>query len=91
MLGEILRGGARMVGEAGVVVVGGHTIDDAELDVRAVGLGRRAPDRVVANAGARPGDVLVLTKPLGTGLIATALKQGRARRTGSSRAGRRVA
>jgi len=75
---EILRGGADKFREAGVTVVGGHTIDDAEPKYGAAVTGLIHPDRIVTNASARPGDVLVLTKPLGTGVISTALKAGHA-------------
>ena len=80
MLREILRGGVDVVAEAGAAIVGGHSIDDPEpkygLAVTGV-----VPRRVLTNAGARPGDVLVLTKPLGVGAIATARKRGRAMTT----------
>jgi selenide,water dikinase len=75
VLGEILRGGAEMAREAGVAIVGGHTVNDAELKYGLAVVGTVHPDRVVTNAGARPGDALVLTKPLGTGALATALKR----------------
>lgn len=77
IVGEIVRGGAEKVAEAGAVTVGGHTIDDKEPKYGLSVFGVVHPDRVVRNSGARPGDVLVLTKPLGTGLWGTALKQGR--------------
>ncbi|HIT63914.1 MAG TPA: selenide, water dikinase SelD [Candidatus Ventrimonas merdavium] len=73
-LGEILRGGADKVKEAGAVLAGGHSIQD---DVPKYGLsvtGFVRPDRILKNCGARPGDVLILTKPLGTGIINTAVK-----------------
>ena len=77
-LGEILRGGAEKAREAGVSVVGGHSIDDAEPKIGYAVTGLVHPERFWRNVGARPGDVLVLTKPLGTGIIATAIKQARA-------------
>jgi selenide,water dikinase len=78
LLGEILRGGAEKAQEAGVSVVGGHSIDDAEPKVGYAVAGLVHPGRVWRNVGARPGDALVLTKPLGTGIVSTAIKQGRA-------------
>jgi selenide,water dikinase len=78
ILGEILKGGAEKGREAGVSVVGGHSIDDAEPKVGYAVAGLVHPDRVWKNVGARPGDVLVLTKPLGTGIISTAIKQAKA-------------
>lgn len=78
LLGEILQAGAEKAKEAGVSVVGGHSIDDAEPKVGYAVVGLVHPDRVWRNVGARPGDALVLTKPLGTGIISTAIKQARA-------------
>jgi selenide,water dikinase len=78
VLGEVLRGGAEKAREAGVSVVGGHSIDDAEPKVGYAVVGLVHPARVWRNVGARPGDVLVLTKPLGTGIISTAIKQAKA-------------
>ncbi len=74
ILKEILRGGLEKIHEAGALLVGGHSIDDAELKYGLSVTGIVHPDRVVTNAGARPGDRLLLTKPLGTGIISTALK-----------------
>jgi selenide,water dikinase len=62
--------------EAGIAVVGGHSVDDAEPKFGYTVIGEVHPDRVIANDGARPGDVLYLTKPLGSGLVATAIKRG---------------
>lgn len=73
VLEAILRGGAEMVQAAGASVVGGHTIDDLEPKYGLAVAGLAHPDRVVTNAGARPGDRLVLTKPLGLGVITTAI------------------
>ena len=78
LLEEILRGGAEVAKEAGIPILGGHTIDDAEPKYGMVAIGEVDPERMVTNAGARPGDVLVLTKPLGAGIIATAIKAGAA-------------
>jgi selenide,water dikinase len=77
VLGEILRGGADKVGEAGIFVVGGHSIDDPEPKYGLVVLGEVHPDRIVTKAGARPGDRLFLTKPLGIGIISTGIKRGK--------------
>lgn len=71
---EILRGGAQVVAEAGAVVVGGHTVDDLEPKFGLSVTGVVDPRRVTTNGGARPGDRIILTKPLGTGIIATAAK-----------------
>jgi selenide, water dikinase len=78
ILEEIMRGGSDVVSEAGVPTLGGHSIDDAEPKYGLVAVGEVNPDRVVTNAGAHPGDALVLTKPLGSGVIATAIKKGAA-------------
>jgi selenide,water dikinase len=75
-LGEILRGGAERVQAAGAVVVGGHTVRDAEIKYGLAVTGTIHPDRILTNATAKPGDVLVLTKPLGTGFVTTAHKRG---------------
>jgi len=75
VLGDILRGGADKAKEAGIDIVGGHTIKTDEPIYGLAVTGVVHPARVVANDGARPGDVLVLTKPLGVGIITTAAKQ----------------
>ncbi len=80
VLGEILRGGADKCTEAGVVVIGGHTLDDPEPKFGLAVTGFIHPDRIVTNATARPGDHLVLTKPLGLGVITTGIKQERTSR-----------
>jgi selenide,water dikinase len=72
---EILRGGAEKVIEAGAVIVGGHTITDDEPKYGLAVTGMVHPERFFTKGGAQPGDVLVLTKPLGTGTISTALKR----------------
>ena len=77
ILGEILSGGASKAEEAGVLIVGGHTVDDAEPKYGMSVTGVVHPGEQVTNAGAKPGDVLVLTKPIGTGIITTAGKQER--------------
>jgi len=76
VVGEVVRGGAEKVSEAGAVTVGGHTIDDKEPKFGLSVMGVARPGEVVRNVGARAGDVLFLTKPIGTGVIATAIKQG---------------
>jgi selenide,water dikinase len=74
IIAEILRGGAEKVAEAGGVLAGGHTLDDKEPKYGLAVMGFVHPDRVLTKAGARPGDALILTKPLGVGIITTALK-----------------
>lgn len=76
VLGQILRGGQMAMNEAGVFVLGGHSIDDPEIKIGYAVTGVVNPKRVVTNAGAQPGDALVLTKPIGTGAISTAIKHG---------------
>ncbi len=79
ILGKILRGGQLAMNEAGVQVIGGHSIDDAEIKIGYAVTGIVNPGRVVTNGGAQPGDALVLTKPIGTGAISTGVKHGVAR------------
>jgi selenide,water dikinase len=76
MITEILRGGAEKVREAGGIIAGGHTVDDKEPKYGLSVLGRIHPDRILTKAGAQPGDLLALTKPLGVGIITTAAKGG---------------
>jgi len=78
VVGEILRGGAEKARQAGVVIAGGHTIQDKEPKYGLMVLGFVDPEHMLTKGGARPGDVLVLNKPLGFGTTTTALKQGRA-------------
>jgi selenide,water dikinase len=78
VLGDIIRGGAEKAQEAGVVIIGGHSIDDKEPKYGMAVTGIVHPGRIAQKGGAMPGDVLVLTKPLGTGIISTAIKVGRA-------------
>jgi selenide,water dikinase len=73
----ILAGGASVCAEAGIPIAGGHSIDSAEPIYGLVALGLVHPDRIKRNIGARPGDVLILTKPLGVGIYSAALKQER--------------
>lgn len=76
ILVEILRGGADKVTEAGAVVVGGHSVRDAEIKYGLSVTGRIDPHRIIANEGARTGDRLVLTKPIGSGVLTSAAKAG---------------
>jgi selenide, water dikinase len=78
VLGAILRGGADVLDEAGAILAGGHSIDDPEPKYGLAVTGTVDPDAVLSNAGGRPGDVLVLTKPLGVGAMTTAIKRGAA-------------
>jgi selenide,water dikinase len=78
VLSRIFAGGLDMLTRAGVALLGGHTVQDQEIKFGYAVTGEVHPDRILANAGVRAGDVLLLTKPLGTGIIATALKFGRA-------------
>ncbi len=78
VLGEILKGGGEKVREAGAVVIGGHSIIDEEIKYGMAITGVVHPDRVIRNVGIKDGDALILTKPLGTGIITTALKKGKA-------------
>jgi len=74
VLGDILAGGQAAVREAGACLVGGHTVEDDELKYGLAVTGTIDPDRIVRNSTARPGDRLILTKPLGTGIVTTAIK-----------------
>jgi len=76
LLADILRGGLDKVREAGIDILGGHSIDDHEPKYGLAVTGTVHPDRIRRNRGGRPGDRLVLTKPLGTGVISTAIKHG---------------
>jgi selenide,water dikinase len=76
VLAEILQGGADKATEAGVVVVGGHSVADDEIKYGMAVTGVIDPRRIIRNVGAQVGDVLILTKPLGTGILTTALKKG---------------
>jgi len=86
VLAEILRGGADKAAEAGFAIAGGHTLDDPEPKYGLVVVGLVRPGAQVTNATARPGDALILTKPLGTGIITTAIKAGVAPETAARRA-----
>jgi len=76
VLNGILRGGLAKFTEAGVVLLGGHTVDDPEIKYGASVTGLIDPNRILSNAGAQVGDVLILTKPLGVGVVTTGIKQG---------------
>ena len=76
ILREILKGGLSKMREAGVILVGGHSVEDPELKHGLSVTGVIHPDRVIMNQGAKVGDKVILTKPLGTGIISTALKGG---------------
>lgn len=76
ILTQILKGGADKVIEAGALLVGGHTVEDNEPKYGLSVTGIVSPDKVITNANSKPGDVLILTKPLGTGIINTAIKGG---------------
>tara|TARA_B100001027_G_scaffold198508_1_gene156654 strand:- start:971 stop:1921 length:951 start_codon:yes stop_codon:yes gene_type:complete len=76
ILTDILQGGADKADEAGIPIVGGHSVDDKEPKYGLVVTGEIHQDRIWKNSGARPGDALVLTKKLGTGIIATGIKKG---------------
>jgi selenide,water dikinase len=75
LLGEILRGGAEVARDAGIIIAGGHTIDDPEPKYGLSVVGTVHPDRIWTKGGARAGDALVLTKALGTGVLSTAIKR----------------
>jgi selenide,water dikinase len=78
ILRKVLEGGLDMMHQAGVILLGGHTVDDPELKYGLSVTGTIHPAKVIHNNGARPGDALILTKPLGTGIISTAIKGGEA-------------
>ncbi len=77
MLGQVFRGAAEVCAQAGIVIGGGHSIVDKEPKFGLFVTGLCHPERIVANSGARPGDVLVLTKAIGTGILTTAVKRGK--------------
>jgi selenide,water dikinase len=77
LLKEILRGGYDKAAEAGVCLVGGHTVEDQEPKYGLCVNGTVHPDRIITNAGSKPGDALILTKPLGTGVLFNAVRSGR--------------
>jgi selenide, water dikinase len=77
VMGAIVKGGAEKAAEAGCPLIGGHSIDDAEPKFGLSVVGVVHPSRILRNRGAKPGDVLFLTKPLGSGILTTALKRGK--------------
>lgn len=77
ILGEILKGGMDKLAEAGVLLIGGHSVEDAEVKYGLSVTGFAHPERIVTNKGAKVGDILVLTKPIGVGVITSGLKAGR--------------
>ena len=87
VLRDVLLGGLEMIQQAGALLVGGHSVEDPELKYGLSVTGTVHPDRVVTNAGAQPGDRLILTKPLGTGVLATAIKGGHGATRGRGRGG----
>ncbi len=91
VLREILRGGIDKLREAGAVLVGGHSVDDTELKYGLAVTGTVHPGKVLTKAGARPGDALILTKPIGTGIINTAVKGGLADEEAAGAAARSMA
>lgn len=86
MLGDLLRGAADVAQRAGCLILGGHSIDSVEPTFGMAVIGEVHPDRMLTNAGACAGDLLVLTKPLGTGILATALKRDALLETGMAEA-----
>ncbi len=76
LLGDVLAGGSEVLAAAGCVLLGGHTVDDPEPKYGLAVTGLVHPDDLITNDAAKPGDVLVLTKPIGTGIVATAIKRG---------------
>ncbi len=90
IVAEILRGGMEMAREASVIIAGGHTTQDREPKYGLAVIGSVHPDRVILNRGARPGDRILLTKPLGIGVITTALKGGTADSSNVAEATRRM-
>lgn len=91
VLQQILRGGLDKMAEAGVAVIGGHSINDPQIKAGFAVTGLIHPQRIASNAGARPGDRLVLTKPLGTGILSFAAQIGRAPAEGVAAAARSMA
>jgi selenide,water dikinase len=78
ILGEIMRGGQETLNQHGVTLIGGHSVDSEQIMFGYAVTGVIDPARIASNAGARPGDVIILTKPIGTGVISTAIKFGKA-------------
>lgn len=78
ILGEIMRGGLETINKYGVTLIGGHSVDNQQIMFGYSVTGLIDPNKIATNSGARPGDVLILTKPIGTGVISTGIKNGRA-------------
>jgi len=78
ILGEIMRGGLETINKYGVTLIGGHSVDNEQIMFGYSVTGVIDPNKVAKNSGARPGDVIILTKPIGTGVISTGIKKGRA-------------
>jgi selenide, water dikinase len=78
ILGEIMRGGLETLNKYGVTLIGGHSVDNQQIMFGYSVTGVIDPDKIATNAGARPGDVIILTKPIGTGVISTGIKFGKA-------------
>jgi selenide,water dikinase len=78
ILGEIMRGGLETINKYGVTLIGGHSVDNEQIMFGYSVTGVIDPNKVATNSGARPGDVLILTKPIGTGVISTGIKKARA-------------
>ena len=78
ILSEIMRGGLETINKYGVTLIGGHSVDNEQIMFGYSVTGIIDPNKVATNSGARPGDVIILTKPIGTGVISTAIKRGRA-------------
>jgi selenide,water dikinase len=76
LLGDVIRGASEVTAQANCLMLGGHSVDDPEPKFGMCVIGEAHPDRLLTNANAKPGDRLVLTKPLGTGILSTALKRG---------------
>ena len=78
ILGEIMRGGLETINKYGVTLIGGHSVDNEQIMFGYSVTGLIDPNKIATNSGAQPGDVLILTKPIGTGVISTGIKKGRA-------------
>ena len=78
ILGEIMRGGLETLNQHGVTLIGGHSVDNEQIMFGYAVTGVIDPNKIATNSGARPGDVIILTKPIGTGVISTGIKKGRA-------------
>src|SRR5215207_9719396 len=78
ILAEIMRGGLHVLTENGVALAGGHSVDNQQIMFGYAVTGTTDPRRIVTNRGARPGDALILTKPIGTGVVSTGIKFGKA-------------